>query len=259
MQAPLPVRMNHLRPIAPNGHGRGHRRHAHGRSRSANLPRPSLPAKAGRPTARWGGGSRGSNGDGGHGGTPPKDALEGRWAQGADLGSSRIATMGRKLATALAWYRCIHSTFTCGCIIGCMALRALLMRLFLVVALLANGPGVAGASMHLEHLRNSGDLSDVAAVQAAAEAITACHGAEATAPAAVDHGPPQATNEAGDASPADDCCRAGDCCACMHHCSAALAWSMLADLSTGYRQTAEPFLSGHASAARANLLRPPIG
>ncbi|TLX20753.1 CopL family metal-binding regulatory protein [Thermomonas fusca] len=173
--------------------------------------------------------------------------------------ASRAAAMGRKLTTALAWYRCIHSTFTCGCIIGCMALRALLMRLFLVVALLANGPGVAGASMHLEHLRNSGDLSDVAAVQAAAEAITACHGAEATAPAAVDHGPPQATNEAGDASPADDCCRAGDCCACMHHCSAALAWSMLADLSTGYRQTAEPFLSGHASAARANLLRPPIG
>jgi len=38
-----------------------------------------------------------------------------------------------------------------------MALRALLMRLFLVVALLANGPGVAGASMHLEHLRNSGE------------------------------------------------------------------------------------------------------
>lgn len=182
-----------------------------------------------------------------------------RISAGLVVSHDALSASGRKLTTALAWYRCIHSTFTCGCIIGCMALRALLMRLFLVVALLANGPGVAGASMHLEHLRNSGDLSDVAAVQAAAEAITACHGAEATAPAAVDHGPPQATNEAGDASPADDCCRAGDCCACMHHCSAALAWSMLADLSTGYRQTAEPFLSGHASAARANLLRPPIG
>ena len=40
-----------------------------------------------------------------------------------------------------------------------MPLRALLMRLFLIVALLANGPGIAGASMHMEHVRDSaGDV-----------------------------------------------------------------------------------------------------
>jgi len=70
---------------------------------------------------------------------------------------------------------------------------------------------------------------------------------------------PQAADQTGTAPPLDDCCQSGDCDACMHHCSAALAGSALADFTVRYRQTAESFLSVHASAALTNLFRPPIG
>src|SRR3546814_1288663 len=58
-------------------------------------------------------------------------------------------------------FRCIHPAFRSERIIGRMSLRALLMRVFLIVALLANGPGIAGAAMHMDHLRDSaGDRSE---------------------------------------------------------------------------------------------------
>lgn len=142
-----------------------------------------------------------------------------------------------------------------------MSFRALLMRFFLIVALLANGPGIAGASMHMEHLRNSpGDVTDVTTAQTTAQALAACHGAAATPPpVADDHRHPQPIDQTGAVSPLGDCCDVGDCCACMHHCFAALAGSPLADVTLRYRQTAEPFRSVHASAALTNLFRPPIG
>lgn len=141
-----------------------------------------------------------------------------------------------------------------------MPLRALLMRLFVIVALLANGPGIAGASMHMEHLRDStGDADLVTASQTVSEATAACHGAGAIAPVTDDDHHPQAADQTGTAPPLDDCCETDNCCACMHHCSAALAESALADFTVRYRQTAEPFLSVHASAALTNLFRPPIG
>ena len=141
-----------------------------------------------------------------------------------------------------------------------MPFRALMMRLFLIVALLANGPGIAGASMHMEHVRDSlGDATYATTASTAAEAMAACHGASAAAPGANEHHHPQATDEAGAVSPWDDCSEAGNCCPCMHHCAAALAGSALADFTIRYRHTAEPFLSVHASAALTNLFRPPIG
>lgn len=141
-----------------------------------------------------------------------------------------------------------------------MPFRALMMRLFLIVALLANGPGIAGASMHMEHVRDSlGDATYATTASTAAEAMAACHGASAAAPGADDHHYPKAADQAGAVSPLDDCCEAGNCCPCMHHCSAALAGSALADFTIRYRHTAEPFLSVHASAALTNLFRPPIG
>lgn len=134
------------------------------------------------------------------------------------------------------------------------------MRLFLVVALLANGPGIAGASMHMEHLRDSpGDAALVTASQAAAEAKSDCHGVVADAPVADEHHHPQAADQGGAASPLDDCCEKANCCACMHHCFAAVAGSAPAGVANLYRQTAEAFLSVHASAALTNLFRPPIG
>ena len=139
-----------------------------------------------------------------------------------------------------------------------MPLRALLMRLFLSVALLANGPGIAGVSMHVDHLRDSaGGVTSVPALQTPVETMAACHGA-ATAPVADDHRHPPATELADADSPLGDCCQAGDCCACMQHCFAAIADSTLGDFSMMYRHTAEPFLSAHASAALTNLFRPPI-
>ncbi len=142
-----------------------------------------------------------------------------------------------------------------------MSLRTLTMRLFLMIALLANGPGVAGASMHMEHLRGStGDPADVAATQATAGAMAACHGATVIAPVTEDdHHHSQAGDQTGTAPSLDDCCETGNCCACMHHCFAAIAGSALADVTIRYRQIAEPFLSVHASAALINLFRPPIG
>lgn len=162
------------------------------------------------------------------------------------------------IESAPARCRCIHLPFTWVHIIGRMPLRALLMRLFLIVALLANGPGIAGASMHMtEHLSNSpGDAAHVTATQTAAD----CHGAGVIAPVTDDHHHPQAADHTGTAPPLGDCCETGNCGACMHHCcSAAIAGSALADFTTRYRHTAEPFLSVHASAALTNLFRPPIG
>ena len=81
----------------------------------------------------------------------------------------------------------------------------------------------------------------------------------ATAPVADDHSHPRPAELVDAKSPLGDCCQAGDCCACMHHCFTALVGSTLGNVSVLYRQTAEPFLSVHASAALTNLFRPPIG
>ncbi|HVI60282.1 MAG TPA: CopL family metal-binding regulatory protein [Luteimonas sp.] len=131
------------------------------------------------------------------------------------------------------------------------------MRLLLIVALLANGPGIAGASMHVEHLRGSmGEAASVTAQQAVA--IPACHDATVIAPV-TDHQYLQAADQAVATPPLDDCCETANCYPCMHHCSAALAQAALADFNVQYRQTVAPFLSVHASAALTNLFRPPIG
>src|SRR3546814_17057091 len=74
-----------------------------------------------------------------------------------------------------------------------------------------------------------------------------------------DHSHPRPAELVDAKSPLGDCCQAGDCCACMHHCFAALVGSTLGNVSVLYRQTAEPFLSLHASDALTNLFRPPIG
>src|SRR3546814_18039758 len=85
--------------------------------------------------------------------------------------------------------------------------------------------------------------------------MAACHGT-ATPPVADDHSHPRPAELVDAKSPLGDCCQAGDCCACMHHCFAALVGSTLGNVSVLYRQTAEPFLSLHASAALTNLFRP---
>lgn len=140
-----------------------------------------------------------------------------------------------------------------------MPLRLLLTRLFLVVTLSANGLGIAGASMHVEHLRDSaGYMTDDAAVQISDGAVAGCHGTAADGTPADDHRQSRGADQAGVASPLGDCYRGGDCCACMHHCSATLVRPALVDFTGQYRQIAEPFLSGHASATLATLLRPPI-
>src|SRR3546814_9161248 len=114
-------------------------------------------------------------------------------------------------------FRCIHPAFRSERIIGRMSLRALLMRVFLIVALLANGPGIAGAAMHMDHLRDSaGDVTSVAAAQTRSEAMAACHGT-ATPPVADDHSHPRPAELVDAKSPLGACCQAGTCCACMHH------------------------------------------
>ncbi|HAV70765.1 MULTISPECIES: CopL family metal-binding regulatory protein [Stenotrophomonas] len=141
-----------------------------------------------------------------------------------------------------------------------MSVRALLMRLFLIVAVLVNGPGVAGASMHMhaEHMRDAmGHATPMTTTQTMAEGM-ACHDAGEITLAALEHHPLAAGQP--DAAPqTDDCCETGNCCACMHHCYAAVDGPALADITVRYRQIAEPLLSVHASAALTNLFRPPIG
>ena len=141
-----------------------------------------------------------------------------------------------------------------------MSLRAFLMRLFLIVAVLVNGPGVAGASMHMhaEHMRDSMGHAPAMTATHMAENMAACHGAAAITPAELDQHP-LAAGQSEAAPPSDDCCERGNCCACMHHCYAAVDGPALADITVRYRQIAEPLLSVHASAALTNLFRPPIG
>src|SRR3546814_19230546 len=88
-------------------------------------------------------------------------------------------------------FRCIHPAFRSERIIGRMSLRALLMRVFLIVALLANGPGIAGAAMHMDHLRYyAGDVTSVAAEQKQREAMVPFT-RTATRPDAITHSHPR--------------------------------------------------------------------
>ena len=140
-----------------------------------------------------------------------------------------------------------------------MPLRALLMRLFLIVALFVNGPGIAGASMQMQHTGNSpGDGPCVTTVETAAEAMAACHGTAAHPPAPDDHHCPPAADQTGEESPPDDCCEMGNCTACVHHCSAAIGGAAQSGFTIRHQQSAEAFLSVHASAAPTNHFRPPI-
>lgn len=152
----------------------------------------------------------------------------------------------------------IHLAFRSALILGRMSLRALLMRLFLIVAIAANGSGIAGASMHDEHLHSSVGDARIAATQAAA-GIAACHGTTTTDPEAVDHARSEKSDGSGEGSPRNDCCQTGDCRSCIHHCAAALSGPPVADFAVQYRQTADTFFSAHPSAVLANLFRPPIG
>lgn len=140
-----------------------------------------------------------------------------------------------------------------------MVLRALLMRLLLIVAIAANGWGIAGASMHKEHLQGSTEAVTRIAVVQEAVGAPPCHGASASDPAAIDHGHPQDSDRSGEGPSPGDCCQAGDCGSCIHHCAAALPGPPLADFAVQYRQTAEIFLSAHPPAVLATLFRPPIG
>jgi hypothetical protein len=135
------------------------------------------------------------------------------------------------------------------------------MRLFMMVALLANGPGVAAVSMHMQHLRAStGDPAHIASTQATAEAMAACHGATVLAPVTEDdHPQPQMGDQTGTAPQLDDCCETGNCHGCILHCFAAISGSARADFIVRYRQSDQPLLSVHTSAALTNLFRPPIG
>src|SRR3546814_13553599 len=124
-----------------------------------------------------------------------------------------------------------------------MSLRALLMRVFLIVALLANGPGIAGAAMHMDHLRDSaGDVTSVAAAQTRSEAMAACNGT-ATPPVADDHSHPRPADLVDAQSLLGDCCQAGDSRACLPLCCTALAASTLRTLPALSRTTADPLLS----------------
>lgn len=155
-------------------------------------------------------------------------------------------------------YVCIHPAATCADIITQMSLRALLMPLFLIVALLVNGPGIAGASVQMGPLPDSTSaVAPTTVARAMAEAKAACRGAAPIASTHDQH--PLVADQAAAGSQPGECGEEGDCCTCMHHCSAAIAGPVLLDSPVRYRQTAEPFLSLHAFAAPTNLFRPPIG
>src|SRR3546814_16979329 len=96
-----------------------------------------------------------------------------------------------------------------------LLLGALLVRVVLIVALVGNGPGMGGAAMHMDHLRDAaGDVTSVAAAQTRSEAMAACHGT-ATPPVADDHSHPRPAELVDAKSPLGDCCQAGDCCSCL--------------------------------------------
>lgn len=147
--------------------------------------------------------------------------------------------------------------YTCG-----MPARSILLQLFLIVALLVDGMGVAVASMHANH--STAGISDTpadSASQSAAESKKPCHGQPTEGSAPLEghaHGGGSPGGE--EQQSPGDCCQTGECrCACMHHCQAAVVAVVLNATVPVHTDSVRPMYSAHASPALPHLIRPPIG
>ena len=132
-----------------------------------------------------------------------------------------------------------------------MRLRAILLRLLLCLALVANGTSAVYASARMAF---DGGMSTTAIGR---EAEPPCHDMAAMQDGVMvadtgTHAPPAGSH--------DDCCPPGAClCSCVSHAPSILTVHAVA-LTTG--PAASPvsaLLSSHASPALLHLIRPPIG
>lgn len=137
-------------------------------------------------------------------------------------------------------------------------LRSLILRLFLALALAANGIGSAFAATHMQ-------ISSVGAAAAsirmddreAAEECDKHSGMDATA--LQDNSvPSDLPGNAGEESAG--CCQAGLCaCVCVMHAVAGMANNRVIETLIDRDTTAQVLSTGHMAPALPHLIRPPIG
>ncbi|MEZ0470042.1 CopL family metal-binding regulatory protein [Luteimonas salinilitoris] len=144
-----------------------------------------------------------------------------------------------------------------------MPARSVLLQLFLIVALLVDGMGVAAASMHLNHSTAvASDASTDGAPPPGAEVKKPCHDQGTDGSAPLEKHAHSAGGSPGEDEPQSpgDCCESGDCrCTCMHHCQAAVVAVALDAPTPEHDESVRPMSSAHASPALPHLIRPPIG
>lgn len=144
-----------------------------------------------------------------------------------------------------------------------MRARSVLLQLFLIVALLVDGMGVAAASMHAnQSMAGEADAPAEAAPQQGVAPEAPCHDKKVGGSAPIEkHAHSGGASPGGDEpqSPAD-CCESGDCrCACMHHCQAAVVAIATTGPTPEHGAVIESMSSALPSLALPQLIRPPIG
>lgn len=136
--------------------------------------------------------------------------------------------------------------------------RSVLLRLFLIVALLFDGAASAVASVHMSDFGMAAMASQTEpASGSSGSAEMPCHegGAAHQPNAAMGHQIPPDSD-----SQSPDCCESGACrCACMHQSQAAVIAMTVIIPAIEHADSVRPMPPAHASPALPHLIRPPIG
>lgn len=135
-----------------------------------------------------------------------------------------------------------------------MPTGSVLLRLFLILALVFNGAGSAAALVHATGQQMAAmDGQPMAADAACHEAMAAKHGAGSEPGAAVPEAPDK--DKATDGA---DCCKSG-ACGCVQATCAALPLRSEAALVGLLGPGSGALAVGHPNPAAPHLIRPPIG
>jgi hypothetical protein len=131
-----------------------------------------------------------------------------------------------------------------------MRFRAILLRLLLCLALVANGTSTVHASVRMTFDGGTGSMTEH-------QTEPPCHEAAAMPGGELVADPDSPSAPASDA----DCCPPGGClCSCVSHAPTILTVHAVASTTT--RRATSPMSalsSAHASPAHPHLIRPPIG
>ncbi len=140
-----------------------------------------------------------------------------------------------------------------------MSVRAVLLRLFLIVVLVGDGMGVAAAAAwHMGHVVDAaGVAAQSVAPSTSATSHETCHESTAAVASGEQGGPADVVPD-GELQSSEECCDPAGCGACVHPCPALVHVIAFNPAWATHSQNVRALTSAHAPPPLLHLIRPPI-